>query len=211
MRESPRLKTKSKEYALKASISDLWEELREKEAREGYSEAQFDIEIPCQIEALRRNKGWSIEKLASASGIPVDRLKDIECFELTPSILDLQRIASAFDVGLLIKFAPFSELVRLEESFNPKTFNVFSYDEDALPSHNFFLENRSARSAIATVRISSASDWTSTRDDDMLGLPTGIPDEPYFFDTQKVETVSLWMDQMTLLSGRPKTYQLESL
>jgi hypothetical protein len=42
----------------------------------------------------------------------------------------LRRLASAFDVALIVKFVPFSELVGWSETFNPDTFVIPSFDAE---------------------------------------------------------------------------------
>jgi len=42
----------------------------------------------------------------------------------------LRRLASAFDVALVVRFAPFSDLVRWAEEFSPDTFSVAGFGED---------------------------------------------------------------------------------
>ena len=46
------------------------------------------------------------------------------------NIETLRRFAEAFDCGLIVKFAPFSELARWSEFFDPESFYVPSFSED---------------------------------------------------------------------------------
>ncbi len=113
------------------SSSELWEELKNKEYREGYVEGQFDIEVPFQIRALRRARGWTQEDLAKYSGIPESQIAELEDPNCgPPSVQILHKLCAAFDVGLLVQFVSFSELVRRESEFNPETFNVASFSDD---------------------------------------------------------------------------------
>lgn len=98
-----------------SSISKLWRKLRNKAYRDGYTEAQLSIEIPFQIRALRKARGWTQVQLAERCGIPQARISHIEQPGRDPlSLRTLYRLASAFDVGLLVQFVSFSELVRRE-------------------------------------------------------------------------------------------------
>ena len=123
-----------------SSISKLWQKLRNKAYRDGYTEAQLSIEIPFQIRALRKARDWTQAQLAERCGIPQARISHIEQPGRDPlSLRTLYRLASAFDVGLLVQFVSFSELVRREASFHPETFRVASYEDDHLGkncSHN---------------------------------------------------------------------------
>lgn len=115
------------------SISKLWRKLRNKEYRDGYTEAQLSIEVPFQIRALRKARGWTQAQLAERCGIPQAQISHIEQPGRNPlSLRTLYRLASAFDVGLLVQFVSFSELVHYEEAFDPNTFHVPSFKEDQL-------------------------------------------------------------------------------
>ena len=115
------------------SISRLWRKLRNKTYRDGYTEAQLSLEIPFQIGALRKARGWTQAQLAERCGIPQARISHIEQPGRDPlSLRTLYRLASAFDVGLLVQFVSFSELVRREVEFNPETFRAVSFKDDRL-------------------------------------------------------------------------------
>ena len=114
-------------------ISKLWRKLHNKEYRDGYTEAQLSIEVPFQIRALRKACGWTQAQLAERCGIPQARISHIEQPGRDPlSLRTLYRLSSAFDVGLLVQFVPFSELVHREAAFDPKTFHVPSFKDDRL-------------------------------------------------------------------------------
>ena len=115
------------------SISKLWQKLRNKAHRDGYMEAQLSIEVPFQIRALRKARGWTQAQLSERCGIPQARISYVEQPGRDPlSLRTLYRLASAFDVGLLVQFVSFSELVRREAEFNPETFRVISFKDDHL-------------------------------------------------------------------------------
>ena len=114
-------------------ISKVWRKLHNKEYRDGYTEAQLSIEVPFQIRALRKARGWTQAQLAERCGIPQARISHIEQPGRDPlSLRTLYRLSSAFDVGLLVQFVPFSELVRCEAAFDPETFRVSSFEDDRL-------------------------------------------------------------------------------
>ena len=117
-----------------SSLQSRWRKFRNKEYRDAYAAAQFDIELPFQIQALREARSWSCKELAKRSGIPVRSLTKLEetgqSDLITPDILC--RLASAFDVGILVQFVSFSDLVYRAESLHPGTFKIVSFDDDAL-------------------------------------------------------------------------------
>lgn len=147
-----------------SSISKLWRKLRNKTYRDGYTEAQLSIEIPFQIRALRKARGWTQTQLAERCGIPQARISHIEQPGRDPlSLRTLYRLASAFDVGLLVQFVSFTELVRREAEFNPEIFRVASFKTEMdnrffnTPILNSPCEERS-KTAIAIFRTISRRD-----------------------------------------------------
>ena len=112
----------------------IWQDLRRgKDFRKGYVESQLEIEIPFQIQALRKARKWSQAQLAEKIGCTQAWISKLE----TPgnqavSLRMLYRVASAFDIAVSIQFVSFSEMVRREENFDPNTFNAVSFKEDSL-------------------------------------------------------------------------------
>jgi transcriptional regulator with XRE-family HTH domain len=89
---------------------EIWESLNAKEARDAFVAAHLSDTIGSQIFSLRENRGWSQEQLASEVGMAQPRISVLEggtdC-----SLRTLKRVASAFDVAVVVRFVPFSELV----------------------------------------------------------------------------------------------------
>lgn len=115
------------------SATGRWRKLEKESYRDGYVQAQKAVGLAFQISALRKNKGWTEEELAKKCGWSKDRQIEIETVggdELAWETL--QTLAAAFDIGIMVKFASFSEMVEEEKSFDPNTFNVLSFNEDGL-------------------------------------------------------------------------------
>jgi transcriptional regulator with XRE-family HTH domain len=105
--------------------------LKNKQYRDAFVGSQIGIGIPFQIRALREQRGWKQSHLAEKTGMLQPRISAME----TPggakfTIETLRRLASAFDIALMVKFVPFSDLVRWSEDFNPDTFSAPSFDAD---------------------------------------------------------------------------------
>lgn len=110
-----------------------WHKLEKKSYRDGYVQAQKAVGLAFQISALRKSKRWTEEELADRCGWSKDRQIEIETVggdELTWETL--QVLASAFDIGIIVKFASFGEMIEAEDSFDPNTFDVLSFNEDGL-------------------------------------------------------------------------------
>jgi transcriptional regulator with XRE-family HTH domain len=85
---------------------------RGKAERERFVESHLAKGIAHQIRAIRDNLRWSQEELAQKIGMTQNAISRLESAEYgRPTITTLKRLASAFDTGLIVRFAPFSEMV----------------------------------------------------------------------------------------------------
>ena len=109
----------------------LIEELRNKEYRDAFVSEHIDTGIPFQIRALREQRGWTQKELATLAGVSQVWISRIENPNYDGfSIKTLLKLSSAFDVGLIVRFSPISELVRWELELSPESLKVVSFDED---------------------------------------------------------------------------------
>jgi transcriptional regulator with XRE-family HTH domain len=94
---------------------ELTEKLTEEEYRHAFIATQIRRGLPFQIRAMREARGWTQKDLGEAAEI---RQANVSRAENTRdeflSFPTLLKIAKAFDVGLLVRFAPFSELEEWE-------------------------------------------------------------------------------------------------
>lgn len=109
------------------------EKLKDKEYREAFAVEHIDTGIPFQIRILREQKGreWTQRELGIRTGMAqetISRIEDPNYGKLT--LKTLKRLASAFDVALMVRFAAFSELVDWEVSLTPASLEAASFDED---------------------------------------------------------------------------------
>jgi len=104
---------------------------KSKAHRAAYVSSQISIGIPYQVRALRKRAGWGQKRLAAESGMMQPRISAIENPGEGDLNLDtLKRLAAAFDVALIVRFAPFSELIRWSDRFSPDEFEVPSFGKD---------------------------------------------------------------------------------
>ena len=109
--------------------------LQDKEYRTVFVSEQVDTGLPFQIVATRKRRRWSQQDLADRTGMTqatVSRLESPSYSRFTLSTL--KRLAAAFDVGLIVRFVPFSEMVDREANLSQHSLAVPSFDED-LPLH----------------------------------------------------------------------------
>jgi transcriptional regulator with XRE-family HTH domain len=113
-------------------ISKIAEKLRDPEYRKSFVASQINVGIPFQIRALLKSRpGWTQATLAERTGMLQPRISGLMTPGKTrPNIETLRRVAEAFDCGLIVRFAPFSELARWSEDFDPETFSAPAFPED---------------------------------------------------------------------------------
>ncbi len=105
--------------------------LQDKEYRDLFVTEEIDTGVPFQIRAMRQARGWSQKELATRLGMAqegVSRLENPDYGKLT--LTTLKRLASAFDVGLAVRFVPFSHLVDWAVNFSPEDLAVPDYEHD---------------------------------------------------------------------------------
>jgi len=109
----------------------LIERLKDKDARDRFVESHIRNGLSFQIRGTRKSRGWNQEVLAekchSKQGA-VSRLENSDYGKF--SLKTLRRLASVFDVALVVKFVPFSELLDSVVHMTPENLEVPSYDED---------------------------------------------------------------------------------
>jgi transcriptional regulator with XRE-family HTH domain len=111
--------------------------LKDKEYRDAFVSEHIDTGLPFQIKALREEREWSQEKLGSKAGMHQERISALEDPNYGKFTLrTLKKLASAFDVALMVVFVPFSKLLDWESNLSPEALEAVSFEED-----NFSLEN----------------------------------------------------------------------
>jgi len=101
------------------------------EARVSYMKAKLNVNMPSQIRALRRRRQLTQSALAERAGMKQSRISAMERPGETNFNVDtLVRLAAAYEVGLIVKFAPYSEVLDWENGFSQDTFDVVEISKD---------------------------------------------------------------------------------
>lgn len=114
-----------------ASRLKLLAKLRKKAYRNAYVEEHVKTSLPFQIRALREQREWTQAQLAEAlktTQTAVSRLENPEYGKL--SLNSLYKIASAFDVALLVKFVPFSRLLEEFKDASPQALSAAGFEAE---------------------------------------------------------------------------------
>jgi transcriptional regulator with XRE-family HTH domain len=168
-------------------------EMQDLEYRHGVVNAQIEVDLPLEIRALRKQRGWTQPELAERAEMKQPRISAMEKTGGANFTLEtLKRLAKAFDVALIVKFAPFSELLRWSDRFNPDEFFVPGFEAE-LPD----LEDKLAEQELsATSAHSSQQTYFERELDERIlhqinteGIRDGIP--PYQLPTQPTGGVDL--------------------
>lgn len=107
--------------------------MKNKAYRDAYVSAHISNTIAAQISMMRQDRGLTQSELARLAGMKQSRISALEDpnyenFEATT----LKRIASALDIGLIVRFSPFSEIVEWSANFSDSKLKVPSYEQDGV-------------------------------------------------------------------------------
>jgi transcriptional regulator with XRE-family HTH domain len=128
--------------------------LTNKQYRDAFVGSQISIGLPFQIRALREQRGWKQSRLASEAGMLQPRISAMENPGGAKFNLEtLRRLASAFDVALVVRFVPFGELVDWSERFNPDTFSIPNFEDDPALKEQALQEPGEVAAAEATQAV----------------------------------------------------------
>jgi transcriptional regulator with XRE-family HTH domain len=117
----------------KSSSSYLWGKLDDRDYRKAFLIGQFKRMVPFQIQILRKQRGWSQEQLAEASGLTqgvISRAEDPDYGNLT--VNTVLRIANGLDVAFIGKFAPYGELENWFGGLSEKMYVPSFAEENAI-------------------------------------------------------------------------------
>ena len=110
---------------------NLWKKLQSKKYRHSFVRSQIGASVAAQIASTRVARGWTQKELAKHAKMSQVRISVIEDpgYE-NFSIKTLRRIAEAFDTALVIRFAPFSEMLGWLTTLSPEHLAVKKFEED---------------------------------------------------------------------------------
>ncbi len=113
--------------------TQLWEKMRDKPYRDTFVAAHLSTNIAAQIQTIREQRGWTKKQLAQEVGMSPSRITVMEDPSYEKFTLStLKRLASAFDVALIARFTPFSDLVDWIAELSPEKLEVIEFRKDSL-------------------------------------------------------------------------------
>ncbi|WP_239162693.1 helix-turn-helix domain-containing protein [Paractinoplanes rishiriensis] len=78
-------------------------------AAEAYDAARLAFELGRSVRELRERRGWSQTQLAKAAGMTQSAVARFEAGGTVPTLMVLERLATALDVSLKVGFEPRGE------------------------------------------------------------------------------------------------------
>jgi transcriptional regulator with XRE-family HTH domain len=109
------------------------------EARSKFVESHLNKELAFQLRSLRDNAELSQEELATRVGMTQNAISRLENPNYGRATLTtLRRLAATYDVGLVVRFVPFSQLVDwetgtayIERGLRPESMDVQTFEQEA--------------------------------------------------------------------------------
>lgn len=102
-----------------------------KSYRDAFVSAHLSNTVAAQISGLRQAKNWKQKDLAEKAGMKQSRISALEDPNYENiEIGTLKKLASAFDVGLTIRFVPFSELARWSVTLTEDKLVIADFEHD---------------------------------------------------------------------------------
>ena len=111
---------------------EIWASLADKTRREAFVASHLSNNTGSQIFALREARGWSQERFAAEVGMAQPRISVLEA-GCDCSLRTLKRIAASYDVALIVRFVPFSELVDWIAGLSEDQLAPLDFANDQLP------------------------------------------------------------------------------
>jgi len=111
--------------------TNYFRRLRNKEYRDSVVETAIGDTIATQLQALRNKNGLNQTQLAKKANMAQPRIAVLENPDYDKyTVNTLKRLASALDVGLIIRFAPYGEVMDWVSGFSPDSINIPTYEEE---------------------------------------------------------------------------------
>jgi transcriptional regulator with XRE-family HTH domain len=111
---------------------DLLESLKDKEFREAFNLENVYASICFQLRALREQRELSQAELGRAAGMAQERISILEDpnAETKPTLNTLIRLSDGLDVGLEVRFVPFSVVLNRSVHTNMRDLEVSSFPDE---------------------------------------------------------------------------------
>jgi transcriptional regulator with XRE-family HTH domain len=112
--------------------AQLFKSFMDKEKRDLFVSQNIGTIISAQLFSIREKKDWTQGELAQKVNMAQARISVLENPNYQNfSIKTLKRLASAFDVGLMVRFVSFGELAEWVSSLSPEDLAVPDFEHES--------------------------------------------------------------------------------
>jgi len=110
------------------SKKELLEQLQDPEYRAEFVSSEIDMGLPMQLRAMRESRGWKQSFVAEKTNTQQPRFSLMERPGYGKySLNTLKKLAALFDVGLIVSFVPWGEMIDFVESLGPRRLSIPSF------------------------------------------------------------------------------------
>lgn len=149
--------------------------LRDRDFRDHFAADQLYELLAVQIRQLREKRQWTQAELGAQAGMQQVQVSRAENPDYTGSkISTLSKLARALDVALLVRFAPFSELVDWLSSLSPASFEPASFDEELFTLEYGASQTRASAALVSAKDECFNIDIDTYRRSDTLDQPPAL-------------------------------------
>lgn len=141
-------------------IKAIWKRLSNPDYREAYVAGKVANEVAFQVFYLREHRGWTQGELARRADTQQPAISRLERSIGSVNVGTLLKIARAFNVGLSIRFVPFSKLVA-EGAGDELSAPIPDFEHDCapLPIEHAYCVGTSSLNLISLHRSEPTSTW----------------------------------------------------
>lgn len=111
-------------------LMQLAQRMRSKEYRDALVEAEIANGIAFQIRAMQAERGWTQKQLGDSAGMEQGSISRLLNSSGNSSLNTIRRMASAFDVALIVRFVPFSQLLEWTVNLSRDRLAPTSFDKE---------------------------------------------------------------------------------
>lgn len=141
----------------KEQLIDL---LQDTEFRGHFTSDQVYELLAVQIRQLREKHEWTQAELGDRAGMQQVQVSRAENPDYKGTrISTLSKLAGAFDVALIVRFAPFSELIDWVTKLSPASFEPASFDEELEPAFTRMVLSQDDSMNVEIPSESTALQW----------------------------------------------------
>lgn len=112
------------------SKKELLDRLQDPDYRNEFVSSEIDVGLPMQLRAMREKRGWKQSFVADQTGTKQPRFSLME----KPgygnfSLNTLKKLAVLFDVGLIVSFVPWGEMIDFANSLSHRRLAILPFRE----------------------------------------------------------------------------------